>query len=281
MKICVSSYSFHKYTTEGKLDQLTLMDKAKELGFEGVEFSYDKASIEQNVPKIVERSRDLNLPVVCYLTGADFVNRDFEKEVARLHEEVDIAAALGVKLMRHDTTYSFPKGMTFDDILPIIAEGCRRVTEYAQTKGVRTMVENHGLMVQDSARVTALYHAVNHENFSLLTDMGNFMCADENSAIALGNALPYAAHVHAKDFLFKSGDGENPGEGFFGTRAGNYLRGAIIGQGVVPVKQCLRLLKRANYDGWISLEFEGMEDCITGCRMGLDNLRRMCNEVGL
>ena len=27
MKICVSSYSFHKYTTEGKLDQLTLMDK--------------------------------------------------------------------------------------------------------------------------------------------------------------------------------------------------------------------------------------------------------------
>ena len=104
MKICVSSYSFHKYTTEGKLDQLTLMDKAKELGFEGVEFSYDKASIEQNVPKIVERSRDLNLPVVCYLTGADFVNRDFEKEVARLHEEVDIAAALGVKLMRHDTT---------------------------------------------------------------------------------------------------------------------------------------------------------------------------------
>ena len=49
----------------------------------------------------------------------------------------------------------------------------------------------------------------------------------------------------------------------------------------MPVKQCLRLLKRANYDGWISLEFEGMEDCITGCRVGLDNLRRMCNEVGL
>ena len=50
-------------------------EKAKELGFEGVEFSYDKASIEANVPKIVERSRDLDLPVVCYLTGADFVNR--------------------------------------------------------------------------------------------------------------------------------------------------------------------------------------------------------------
>ena len=208
---------------------------------------------------------------------ADFFREDVYNRILSYTKAYNIPGdSLAVKIM--DCTR---RGMTFDDILPIIAEGCRRVTEYAQTKGVRTMVENHGLMVQDSARVTALYHAVNHENFSLLTDMGNFMCADENSAIALGNALPYAAHVHAKDFLFKSGDGENPGEGFFGTRAGNYLRGAIIGQGVVPVKQCLRLLKRANYDGWISLEFEGMEDCITGCRVGLDNLRRMCNEVGL
>lgn len=276
MKICVSSYSFHKYTTEGKLDQLTLMDKAKELGFEGVEFSYDKASIEANVPKIVERSRDLDLPVVCYLTGADFVNRDFEKEVARLHEEVDIAAALGVKLMRHDTTYSFPKGMTFDDILPIIAEGCRRVTEYAQTKGVRTMVENHGLMVQDSARVTALYHAVNHENFSLLTDMGNFMCADEKPVESVKIAAPMAVHAHAKDFFHKEkGEYVPNGQGWFGTRGGNALRGTIIGHGAVNVPECLKTLRAAGYDGWLSVEFEGIEDCITSLEADLKNLKEM------
>lgn len=281
MKICVSSYSFSQYVNSGKLNQLSVLDQAKELGFDGIEYATDKKTIEAYVPAIVERSHDLDMPIVCYLTGADFVNRDFEAEVARVCEEVDIAAALGVKLMRHDTTWAFPKGATFEDILPIIADGCRRVTEYAKTRGIRTMVENHGQLVQDSARVVALYRAINNENFSLLADMGNFMCADENSAVAMGNVLPYAAHVHAKDFIFKSGDGENPGEGFFGTRAGNYLRGTIVGHGVVPVVQCLKLVKRAGYDGWLSLEFEGMEDCITGCRVGLANLRRLCERVGL
>ena len=281
MKICVSSYSFSQYVSAGKLNQVTVLDQAKELGFDGIEYATDKKTIESHIPAIVEKSRDLDLPIVCYLTSADFVNRDFEAEVARVCEEVDTAAALGTKLMRHDTTWAFPKGATFEDILPIIADGCRRVTEYAKTRGIRTMVENHGLLVQDSARVVALYRAIGSDNFSLLADMGNFMCADENSAVALGNVLPYAAHIHAKDFIFKSGDGENPGEGFFGTRAGNYLRGTIVGHGVVPVAQCLKLIKRAGYEGWLSLEFEGMEDCITGCRVGLANLRRLCGGIGL
>ena len=281
MKICVSSYSFSQYVSAGKLNQVTVLDQAKELGFDGIEYATDKKTIESHIPAIVEKSRDLDLPIVCYLTSADFVNRDFETEVARVCEEVDIASALGAKLMRHDTTWAFPKGATFEDILPIIADGCRRVTEYAKTRSIRTMVENHGLLVQDSARVVALYRAIGSDNFSLLADMGNFMCADENSAVALGNVLPYAAHIHAKDFIFKSGDGENPGEGFFGTRAGNYLRGTIVGHGVVPVAQCLKLIKRAGYEGWLSLEFEGMEDCITGCRVGLANLRRMCGGIGL
>lgn len=281
MKICVSSYSFSQYVSAGKLNQVTVLDQAKELGFDGIEYATDKKTIESDIPAIVEKSRDLDLPIVCYLTSADFVNRDFETEVARVCEEVDIASALGAKLMRHDTTWAFPKGATFEDILPIIADGCRRVTEYAKARGIRTMVENHGLLVQDSARVVALYRAIGSDNFSLLADMGNFMCADENSAVALGNVLPYAAHIHAKDFIFKSGDGENPGEGFFGTRAGNYLRGTIVGHGVVPVAQCLKLIKRAGYEGWLSLEFEGMEDCITGCRVGLANLRRMCGGIGL
>lgn len=281
MKICVSSYSFSQYVSAGKLNQVTVLDQAKELGFDGIEYATDKKTIESHIPAIVEKSRDLDLPIVCYLTSADFVNRDFETEVARVCEEVDIASALGAKLMRHDTTWAFPKGATFEDILPIIADGCRRVTEYARARGIRTMVENHGLLVQDSARVVALYRAIGSDNFSLLADMGNFMCADENSAVALGNVLPYAAHIHAKDFIFKSGDGENPGEGFFGTRAGNYLRGTIVGHGVVPVAQCLKLIKRAGYEGWLSLEFEGMEDCITGCRVGLANLRRMCGGIGL
>ena len=290
MKISVSSYSFSQYLNDGRLTQLTCIAKAKELGFDAIEFTDlqppEGVTEEEYAHQIRQECDRVGLPVSNYTIGADLLNQDLKEEVERLKKKVDIAAILGTSSMRHDACWGWKEGNVrgshgLRNIVDRLAEGCREVSEYAKTKGIRTMVENHGTFLQDADRVEMLINTVNCDNFGWLCDMGNFMCADENSAIALGNALPYAAHVHAKDFLFKSGDGENPGEGFFGTRAGNYLRGAIIGQGVVPVKQCLRLLKRANYDGWISLEFEGMEDCITGCRVGLDNLRRMCSEVGL
>ena len=39
MKIGVSSYSFSQYIKSGKLTQLTAVAKAKELGFDAIEFT--------------------------------------------------------------------------------------------------------------------------------------------------------------------------------------------------------------------------------------------------
>ena len=65
-----------------------------------------------------------------------------------------------------------------------------------------------------------------------------------------------------------------PGKGWFQSRAGNWLRGAIIGHGNVPVAQCVRNLVQNGYDGVLSIEFEGIEDVLTGIAYGLENLRR-------
>ncbi len=140
------------------------------------------------------------------------------------------------------------------------------------------MVENHGFFCQDSVRIEKLMCGVNHKNFGVLFDMGNFLCADDDPAKALGILAPYIFHCHAKDFHFKAGTVFNPGEGWFQSRAGNYLRGAIIGHGDVPLVQCIRLLKKMGYDGVLSIEFEGMEDNLTGLRIGLANLRRLVAE---
>ena len=59
----------------------------------------------------------------------------------------------------------------------------------------------------------------------------------------------------------------------------NYLRGTIIGHGDVPVVQCLRALKGAGYDGYLAIEFEGMEDCMMGIQIGLNNLKKYVAEV--
>jgi sugar phosphate isomerase/epimerase len=141
------------------------------------------------------------------------------------------------------------------------------------------MSENHGFFAQDALRVEKLINAVNNPNYGWLVDMGNFTCADENPAISVGIAAPYAFYVHAKDFIIKPADGPNPGKFFFQSRNGNYLRGTIVGQGNVPVKHCLMALKRAGYDGYVAIEFEGMEDCLLALEAGCENLKRYIAEI--
>ena len=194
---------------------------------------------------------------------------------------MDIAAILGCPTMRHDVTGGIANRtyQGYDNVVERLAKGCRAVAEYAAQKGIRTMTENHGFFSQDSLRVEKLINTVASDNFGQLVDMGNFLCADDDPVTAVGRCAPYAFYVHAKDFIVKSGQGVNPGQGFFLSRGGNFLRGTIVGHGDVPVVQCLRALKGAGYDGYIAIEFEGMEDCVKGVAIGLENLKRYVAEV--
>ena len=194
---------------------------------------------------------------------------------------VDVAAAYGCLAMRHDATPGYMgenKWRSFDTVLPILARAYREVTEYAETKGIKTCIENHGFFAQDPDRVEKLINAVDHDNFGALVDIGNFACADADHNYAVGLLTKYAVHAHAKDFHKKSGSLDAPGEGWFQSRGGNYLRGSIIGHGDVPVRQCVQTLKRNGYDGYLCIEFEGMEDALKGIRIGCDNLKRFINQ---
>jgi len=273
MQISVSSYSFVQLNKSA----LEIVPLAKELGFAAIEFTDGAVPDRETALRVRDECAKAELPIICYTVGADFLKASPpDDEIRRVCGRVDIAEALGAGKMRHDPSWGIPAPLnthnTFAQTLPILARCCREVTEYAAAKGVVTMIENHGYFVQDSARVAALVGAVGHPNFGVLADIGNFLCADEDSAAACGNVSTLTRHVHAKDFHVKSGASDNPGEGWFRSRAGNYLRGAIVGHGVVPVRQCLGVLRRAGYDGYVSIEFEGMENCLAALRIGRQNL---------
>lgn len=279
MKYSVSSYSYSQLRSSGEYTETELIALAKEMGFDGIEFAEihvpdgkEKAAYATELKAEADR---VGIDIVSYTIGADFLKK--ENEVERLQGEVDIATILGVKVMRHDATTGFADGERgskgFDQALPVLAQGCRAVTQYAKTKGIRTMVENHGFFCQDSERVEKLVNAVADENFGVLLDLGNFLCADEDPAKAVGRLAPYAFHVHAKDFHVKNGNGVIPPDGFFRSRGGNALRGAIIGHGDVPVLQCLRILEAHGYDNYITVEFEGMEEAKKGVACGLKTLK--------
>ncbi|MBQ8510075.1 MAG: sugar phosphate isomerase/epimerase [Clostridia bacterium] len=284
MKISVTSYSFGSYINEDKLGLMGIIDKAAEMGFEGIEFSEGGWSngLDPKVAEAIkERCAEKGLEIVSYCVGANFLSADLDAEIAKVKRHVDFAAAMGTKNMRHDMagrqllTRKYSIG--YDDALPIFVKATTEITKYAEQKGVGTMTENHGLFSQDAQRVEKLINAVAHPNFGALVDLGNFMCADEDPTLSVGIMAPYAKHVHAKDFLWKSGVEINPGEGWFRTRAMNYLRGAIIGQGEAKIYQSIQILKNVGYDGYVTVEFEGAEDNLKGIRIGKDNLARFIN----
>jgi sugar phosphate isomerase/epimerase len=290
MKIGVSSYSFVRLVRAGTMSNLDVAAKAKEMGFDVIEFSNfvlpEGETALSLAPKLKEACDAAGLEVANYAVPADFLSGsggDLEAEVERVKADLRVAEILGSPQMRHDGTRGIPKDWSgpksFEGVLPRLAMGCRAVTEFAADRGIRTMIENHGFFCQDSDRVEKLICAVDHPNFGVLVDMGNFAVVDEESGPAVGRLMPYTFHVHAKDFHLKSGDLPFPGKGWNVSRGGNFWRGAIIGHGDVPVVQCLRAMKKANYDGVLSIEFEGMEDPLTGIELGLANLKRFVGEV--
>lgn len=280
MKYSVSSYSFSQLVSKGEYKEIELIALAKEMGFDGIEFAEihtpDGMEKKEYAALLKKEADKCDIEIVAYCIGADLLN-DTDNEIERLKNEVDIAEILGCKVMRHDASSGFDKEVRhqrgFMNALPVIVRGYREVTEYAKTKGIRTAIENHGLFCQDSSRVEAIINGVADDNFGALIDIGNFLCVDENPAVAVGNLVPYVFHVHAKDFHFKSGNAFAPVDGFFRTRGGNYLRGAIIGHGDVPVVQCLRIIKNSGYNGYITVEFEGMENAKKGVAYGLNTLK--------
>lgn len=286
MKLSVSSYSFYQYIGQGKMTLLECMTKAKEIGFDAIEFidmpGAPDLEAQKDMARQVRAEADrLGLEINAYTIGANLYQETLEAqdaEVERLKGQVDVAKILGAKVMRHDVTYALGKtgsARSFDLQLPTIAANARKVTEYAQTQGIITCTENHGFIAQDSDRVERLFNAVNHDNYGLLVDIGNFLCVGEDPAMAVSRVAPYAVHVHVKDFIRK----DTPTEGCFCTRNCDYIGGTVVGEGVVPVKKCLHILQRAGYDGYVSIEFEGTEDCIEGISRGYRNLKQILAEL--
>jgi sugar phosphate isomerase/epimerase len=286
LKAGISSYSLHKATSSGEMSFLDGITWAKHLGaehFEVVPLGFDLIDSPTMVKEIRSRAKEEGIELSNYAIRANFVREtqgEYEQEVERVKKQVDIAGELGVKFMRHDVATRSPQEASISKYygdLPLLVEACREIADYAASYGITTSIENHGYYIQDSDRVKLLVDQVDRKNFRTTLDIGNFLCADENPLLAVQNNISIASMVHIKDFYHRSASKE-PGEGWFSTRGGNHLRGAIVGHGDLPMKDLLHVIKQSGYDGFLSLEFEGMEDCKTGTRIGFDNLKRLWAE---
>ncbi|UHA72172.1 sugar phosphate isomerase/epimerase family protein [Paenibacillus sp. 481] len=287
MKLGISTYSLYAAMQRQQMSVTDVLVWIQEQGAEHAEIvplEYDLLEQSALVTQIRDTAGNIGLELSNYCMGANFAGLNesaFDKEIERVKAHVDVANELGIKHMRHDVA-SRPHAETgyafFEQDFPQLVEACQQIADYAASYGITTTIENHGFYVQASERVKRLVLAVDRSNFRTTLDVGNFICVDENPLTAVANNIDLASMVHLKDFYLRPAD-RNPGGGWFRSLHGQYVRGAIVGQGDLPLYDLIRIVKAAGYDGPISIEFEGMEDCLEGTRLALENARRIWNEV--
>ncbi|MGO4182427.1 sugar phosphate isomerase [Paenibacillus sp. FSL A5-0031] len=292
MKIGLSSYSLLSAIKSGEMSILDAISWIAGNGGEHMEivpYGYTLVDNPELADAVREKAKEVGIALSNYSMPANFVQDTeqlFEEEVARVKLHVDLVHRLGMNHMRHDVTaFTIPQEkMTirwFEENLHLMVKGSQLIADYAAQYGITTTIENHGFSVQSSDRVQRVLHAVDRPNFKTTLDIGNFMCVDENSIIGVKKNLPYASLIHFKDFYFRPYD-QHPGDGdWFLTSNGNYLRGAIVGQGDIEIRKIVKLIKESGYDGYMTIEFEGMEECKSASRIAMDNLRRFWHECVL
>lgn len=294
MKFGFSSYSFHRLLSTGEMSLLDVVDWVADSEGEHLELASIYPAANSPVPtpesdpafvdQVAERAKQRGVTLSNLAIAATFVGDDAQTaaEIERVKANVDLAERLGIRLMRHDVVAH--AGVEGDDTpafeagLPKIVKASKEIAQYAASKGITTSLENHGFFVQSSDRVRRIVHAVDEPNFKTTLDIGNFLCVDEDPTVAVPANLPYAMVVHFKDFYVRPAD-RDPGEGWFRSRGGKFLRGAIVGNGDLDTWSVARSIKESGFDGFASIEFEGAEDCLIGCARGIANAKRIYAEA--
>lgn len=173
----------------------------------------------------------LNMPIdYGNISELDDEKRKADLEVIKMW--IDVAAELGSKGARVNTGHQ-PEGV-FD--LNITAASYRELAEHAEAKGVALVMENHGGMSADPKNIQKLFEMVNHPNFRVCPDFGNFDPAIRYEALDMIFNNPIL--VHAKTYEFNE-NGDHVSFDF---------------------DKCMGIAKKHNYDGYYSVEFEGPSD---------------------
>ncbi len=238
---------------------------AKENGFSGVEFLYYAKKPElipdvETAKKFKEVLDSCGLEVPCVSVGATLVNADepdrvSEPAVQGLIKAMDFSGAVGAKCFHHTLMHDrvAPPNLSYDGVLPIVLEGAKRVADYAKALGMTVIYEPQGPFFTSRANLGKFYREIK----KLCTNVG--ICGDIANTYWVGEE-PYAlfeefaediAHVHLNDYVF---NGEVVDKTELGIYKAPESKQVIIGEGELDIGRILAILKKVNYNGFMSLE---------------------------
>ena len=178
-KLSLAQWSLHRYVEEKKNSPFHFASQAKEMGFEGLEYVSQlyKYEIEKlgfdvvidSLNKISKKESMQNILIMVDDEG-DLADPDenMRNQAVENHKRwVDAASKLGCQSIRVNTF-----GTNDPEIWKTtVVDGLRKLSEYAATKNINVLCENHGWLSSNPVELmkAAINEAVNMENCGTMT----------------------------------------------------------------------------------------------------------------
>jgi len=210
------------------------------------------------------------IPMMC--CSPDFTHPDaaFRKnEIAKEKRWIDMTYALGGSYCRVLSGQKRPELSIAEGVK--LAAGCiEECLPYAAERGITLILENHYKddfweypeFAQKMDVFCQLVNSIHHPNFGVNYDPSNTYLAGEDPLDLLKRIADRVVTMHASDRYLKEGTiedlrREEGGSAGYAKR----LSHGEIGKGLNDYDAIFSELKRAGFDGWISIEdgVEGME----------------------
>ncbi len=270
-RIGVSTYSFWQFKHKELQDLDKCIDLAGEMGFDGVEILHRQMTDESNatLQKIKKRAFLNGLDLMGFSTHQGFLFADKaerQKNIDHTIKCIELAYNLGIptlrvntgtwktskdfdELMKNKGIEPIPKGITEEDGFKWATEGLTACLKTAEKCGVLLGLENHWGLGRTPEGVLRCVKDVNSPWLQVTLDTGNFF---DDPYDKLEMLAPKAVLVQAKTYY---------GGGLWYSVDLDYPRIA-------------KMLRKHNYNGYISLEFEGKDDPLKGIPKSLEVLRK-------
>ncbi len=260
-KLSLAQWSLHKQIQDGDMSPMDFAQKASELGFEGIEYVsqlYEKELAKGDDPKAAmdamlktlkensEKYKVQNVLIMVDHEGDMAVLSDEEraKTVENHKKWVDAAAYLGCHSIRVNA-----QGVgTYEEVADAAVNSLSALSDYAATKGINVLVENHGGYSSNGKWLSEVMARVNKPNCGTLPDFGNFCLTEGYGSInaaecddpydiyqGVTELMPYAKAVSAKSYDFDA-EGNQP---------------------KIDYAKMVQIVKDAGYTGFIGVEYEG------------------------
>ncbi len=243
-EISLAEWSLHRALQSGKIDHLDFYSVAKnELNISAVEyvnsFFFDKAKDQKYLNQMKQRADDLgvkSLLIMCDNEG-NLGDPDSKKRIESVENHYKWAEAAKF-LGCHSIRVNARSFGSYEDQIELAADGLRRLTEFGDTLGLNTIVENHGGLSSNGKWLSAVMERVDHPRVGTLPDFGNFRIeGDEwyDRYQGMKELMPYAKAVSAKSHEFDSSGNE--------TKSDYY--------------KMMDIVLDAGYKGFVGIEYEG------------------------